>query len=160
MIHRRDKPDQRNRQHDIEISKHESKRPWRVQNRTVDEQHANHQCGRRSRHDRHRPREQVAKEYEQQQVRSGHESQDLDGQSSRPQIDLLRGKSGRRRFAGQFILAKRAADHVTGEINVAGIAMLHADAPFSTCTPAMFIRPLMPCAARIRHRFLMTFRSW
>ena len=56
--------------------------------------------------------------------------------------------------------SERATDHIAGEIDGAGIAMLHADAPFSTCTPAMFIRPLMPCAARIRHRFLMTFRSW
>ena len=160
MIHRRDKPDQRNRQHDIEISKHESKRPWRVQNRTVDEQHADDQRGCRCTDNRYRPRKQIAEEAMQQQNRAGYKRDDLHRQTPRTQIDLLRGECGGRGLAVQFVLAERATGHIAGEIDAAGIAMLHADAPFSTCTPAMFIRPLMPCVARIRHRFLMTFRSW
>ena len=160
MIHRRHKPDQRNRQHDIEISKHEAKRPRHVQNRTIDEQHADDQRGRRCTGNRYRPRKQIAEEAMQQQNRAGYKRDDFHRQTPRTQIDLLRGECGGGGLAAQFVLAERATGHIAGEIDVAGIAMLHADAPFSTCTPAMFIRPLMPCAARIRHRFLMTFRSW
>ena len=160
MIHRRHKPDQRNRQHDIEISKHEAKRPRHVQNRTIDEQHADDQRGRRCTGNRYRPRKQIAEEAMQQQNRAGYKRDDFHRQTPRTQIDLLCGECGGGGLAAQFVLAERATGHIAGEIDGAGIAMLHADAPFSTCTPAMFIRPLMPCAARIRHRFLMTFRSW